>query len=1327
MCVYSRNLLALVSLLALLPLCLMGAQADQERLLRAGGLHDDVRLLQSDEQGVELILNIETDEALPEADGSYLPRLQRITDSSNPVRTLFVALPPTADPVVHLVQQRSLSLPGPIAYCSFEGENPKPLAEQSVTQIDDLRALRIDLNLLRSSSSRSRIVHEVHLRVDFGLQGASQPGVSSRMPARDRHLQFVNGYQIGAWAQARELRRDTPVAWDGDTWLRIPVSEEGLYQIRPSLLEGLGLDASSMDPAAFKLYSYGGRQIDINPESDRAGEFRPREVPMIRELDTQAGFSGSERLLFYGRGTSGLAGLSDGTLRHYSNDYTDTNCYYLLVGGTQAGRSMEAIGSEVDGETQLVEQAHWRGVIQEHKNLADTGSAYWYGDEFQGSGSYEYRLTCPALDAGELRLEWDFWCESGGSSQRILFELDGVALAPSVRADSSGHNYLEVSRALSAGQHRLRASLYSSNGRRILLQYLILRYDTEPGFVNGELRFESPTSPGDYRFQIRDFPSSAYVLDVTDFDSLCVTQSSSFADRVPPIVAGSILGRARLYYGAAESALRTPQGVSVDHMPDLKAEAGSSKLIVIAPEAYTDVMQELVSFKNTSTQTSARQVSLEDVYREFNCGVVDPGAVRNFLLHEYTQSTPADYVLIVGNGHYDYRGLISGATPMVFPAWYSSVNMVDDFFVRVDASRHLGYTLGRLPANNVADAEAYVQKAIAYESGAYAGDWHNRLLFVADDEHWENGVVRSFEFIHSQDTETLIDTYVPSAFDTRRLYIFEYPSVYNPEIRVYEKPQAEQQLMDELNAGVALVNYMGHGNNTTWAHEYVFHQSKHLPLIQANNRPAMYLAATCSWAEIDLPVGQAMPLQLVNLPGGGAIGILAATRKTTGGGNFNMAVDLYPVLFGYWNEETPGEQLTLADAMQHAKNASPGSSNRALYLYLGDPSIKPAFPLGGGEVERLLSANVETDTLLTTELAVIQAGTAAPADGNLVINGAASVMVREAPVSRVHAYDAIDGQAEYHGVSLEYEKAGPRMYRGSLPVEDASINARFVVPVDYSGIEGNGRIHMYYSGVDAMGDHGEGVIYYDDFAFDYNPDPQEDTTSPTVELWFNSVQWRPEDWIAANSTLVVQISDSSGVNITGEVGHRIELVLDGGQPIDLTDAFEYDTESWTSGQATTQLPQLEAGRHELRVRAFDSFNNPGYAESEFYVASEGAITLGSVVNFPNPVKETTQFTFTVDGVVPDMLDEVILSVYTLRGRRVARERLDVSGSGALYYSEEWRPQNDYGDPLARGVYLYRLELRLEGFSYSLLDDYGNLQDRQVSSQTLSGQGKMIVE
>ena len=42
-------------------------------------------------------------------------------------------------------------------------------------------------------------------------------------------------------------------------------------------------------------------------------------------------------------------------------------------------------------------------------------------------------------------------------------------------------------------------------------------------------------------------------------------------------------------------------------------------------------------------------------------------------------------------------------------------------------------------------------------------------------------------------------------------------------------------------------------------------------------------------------------------------------------------------------------------------------------------------------------------------------------------------------------------------------------------------------------------------------------------------------------------------------TVQVEIGDASGINLTGEVGHRVELTIDGGVKKDVTEFFVYNT------------------------------------------------------------------------------------------------------------------------------------------------------------------------
>jgi len=917
-------------------------------------------------------------------------------------------------------------------------------------------------------------------------------------------------------------------------------------------------------------------------------------------------------------------------------------------------------------------------------------------------------------------------------SDRLTFTANGVAYPVEGMPHSTS---LEGTVELDGDELSLELTRATSSGLPIRLNWLMPSLEAPARFVDGRLAFELPPTPGDFQVDLQDAPASFWVVDVTDFDSLRVTRSATLVDRVKPLTAGGVTGRSRRYVGAAESALRNPGGLALAQMPELKAAAGTAEMIVVAPRAFAAAAGELVQLKNSQGQVGARLVLLEDVYDEFNGGVADPGALRNFLRHEAVSAAdPARFVLFVGNGHYDYRGLLAGGHPSRMPAWYwesSSLTdadwMVDDWFAQVESSTLLSFALGRLPANNEADVRAYTAKLAAYEGGEDLGPWRNRMLFVADDEHGENDRVDTFEMSHSQDTEELIRARVPESFEVERLYIFNYPTVYNPALRIREKPQAEARLLEALGDGVALVNYMGHGNNTTWAHEYVFNSARHFPLVRATGRPAIFLAATCSWAEIDLPLGEAFPQQLMNMEGGGAIGVLAATRKTGATSNFIFANTLMQLLFSRDGQDGWPE---VGDVVSRAKNQNASDTNRKRYLWLGDPSLRPGFPRERGHLEGLTSAGQPVDTLLSQALAGftlrVDSLSAEPD-----LDGVAQVSLRQAPVTRRHVYDPVTNNPSGPTYQLEFEMPGALVFAGSATLAEGRATPFFMLPGQLD-TEGPAVLRCHFQALDAAGGLGDGLrradgMIHAEIPLAVNPHPVTDAEPPRLRLILNGPRWREGDWAAPNSTVVLQVADSSGVNLTGELGHRIELTVDGGLPEDLTSTFQYNLDDWTRGEARLPLPLLDPGPHLLRARAFDAHNNPGYAEVEIHLLDQEPPRLADVVNFPNPVDESTRFTFRLLGPLPETPSQVDLQVFTVKGRRVARERLGLSGGADLLWSEDWRPRNDQGEPLARGVYFYRLGLGLPALTYSLLDEDGEYVVRSQAATRLEATGRMIVE
>jgi hypothetical protein len=1164
----------------------------------------DIEIIQNDKNGIEFILRPRILHQDIEADGSLSLEIDHIGSEGRPIRYLRIALPPNAQATFDVLSRKSHEIKGKLDWVNFSGENTAPQITAFEQLYGDINCLQFDIELLDENNSAIRLLKELHLKVNYGTAAGTYKR-KSRLNNLELEANLLNPDLGSDWAEQPQPLRISSVDWDGDTWIKLGVETEGLFELVPENLSSLGLDPESYDPTTLKLYGYGGREIDIDPREARNNLFIPQEIPLIREIDANNAFDNQDKLLFYAQGLNGRYQDENVGIREFSNRYSRLVYYYLLAGGTEPGKTMTTLD-----------------------NIGDPDSE------------------------------------------------------------------IEITETL----------------------------------VDERARFNSSTTQGFYRYALRSLPADPYVFKVTDISDIMYTRQAAFVDSVT----APLLAETYLAIGGAQSI--TPHSLTIDFMPDLKTGIGDSKMIVIAPPEFMDISQQLVDYKNSSTETSSRLVNIDEIYREFSCGVADPGAIRNYLRYEFLNALePAKFVLLVGNGHGDYLGEISGAWPIRIPAWYdNSRKMVDDLYVRLLNDRDVNMISGRLPANSVNDVSNYLEKLINYENRTEQGFWQNQLAFVADDEHGEDDIVSYFEMTHSEDIDSLIDNTIPKVFDVKRIYSFEYPRVYNPEIRVFEKPLCEQKIIETLNSGTVLITFMGHGNNTTWTHENVFNSSKHLQLLSRNNKPAMYSAATCSWAEIDLTFGQAFPQQLINMEDGGAIGILAATRKTTGSGNFSFLKDMYPILFARFNGDN--DPVTMAEAMKMAKNMG-SSSSRRLYIYLGDPSVMPAFPDRTGEligvsVDGLASA----DTLLSHSSVSLDVQTwqTEPAT-NDVLSGQMEIVIREAPIARRYHFEARTNSETYHGRFVDYEHPGPLLFAGSASLDEGLASLCLNIPADVSGLDDPGQIRGYFSGPVTGGSNGDGLLYDDNIYFRINPDPPIDTIIPELSISFNSPHWREDDWLPQNSRIIVRISDENGINTTGSIGHRIEMEIDNGYPLDMTSRFIYDADVCNTGELSYPLPLLDQGSHNVKVRAFDSYNNPGTVEANFLVqADDGqeiSMRINELVNFPNPVDTSTQFTFKLVGAVPDNPpQELELLVYTLRGRRVSSSKLDLESDGIFMWSEEWHPRNDNGDKLARGVYLYQLKLEIEEQFISVVDSEN--EDRQIPFHLLpasiSETGRMIV-
>ena len=224
-------------------------------------------------------------------------------------------------------------------------------------------------------------------------------------------------------------------------------------------------------------------------------------------------------------------------------------------------------------------------------------------------------------------------------------------------------------------------------------------------------------------------------------------------------------------------------------------------------------------------------IDIMDVYREFSGGAVDPAALRNFLVYTKTQwGLPPDYVVLLGKGHYNYKG-IKTSEPVYIPVAEFSSQCIEDYFAYLDTGDFFSsgsptpdIFVGRLPCTSLQQASQMVDKIVDFEDPKSAdfGAWRDRLVLVNDDDMQGTAVdaLHDQHLISSEAVGALVTSLRPS-INLQKVNEFEYP--WN---EIQQKPEARAALINQINNGAAFVNYFGHGSNIQWADERIMDRTR---------------------------------------------------------------------------------------------------------------------------------------------------------------------------------------------------------------------------------------------------------------------------------------------------------------------------------------------------------------------------------------------------------------------------------------------------------------------------------------------------------------------
>lgn len=1110
------------------------------------------------------------------------------------------------------------------------------------------------------------------------------------------------------YSTAKTWRAETPTGriqyrnsvFSSGTWFRFGITESGMYKLTGAALLAAGVPAGT-DPRMIKIYSNGG----IEPPDDPA-VFYPDDVLEIAVYLNDGGTTGSldnsDYLIFYGESTRGWKYNSAlRTFNHTINFYSEVAYYWVTYGGSQS-KLMTSAPSLTD-PTPFTPTSVVGKVFREDErvNVQNSGRQ-WLGQSLNHNEALTYLFSLPGLDATQIvryRLRFGAKDHTGGSDYTITETnnpLITVPLSssgppatystPYVRMVSVPVEPSIIGSLLQNSQSQLRFSYNSNTGSGIgYIDWAEVFYGRQLVADGNVFNFHSHDTTAVSSYTVGSFTQSpVWVFDVTKFDSVLRITNPIVNGEQCTFQAQLAQGTLREFYMIGDNAFKVPGALQSFPNQDVHGDTMDVDLVVIT---YRDFMPAAERLRDHRVrpgpdQLSVRIVTVDQVYNEFSGGYLSPVGIRNYLRYLYNSSLVyPKYVLLLGDGDYDYKR-ISITGPNWIPAWATLESFAgsplssyasEDPLVIFPGSSSVQMAVGRLPVRSLQEAHAVVNKIIEYETGIATDPWKLRVTFVADDGREEGS-------IYTGDSEDIAENYTPPLFEKQKIYSTEYP-VVTTSVGV-RRPTVNQAIVDAVNRGTLVLNFVGHGNPRLWAHEQVFVREADFPHLTNNGKYFLVIAATCNYSQYDHPFDQSSGEQLIVKPDAGAIASISASRPVYHSPNIALAKSFYTQLF---QRDTSNRILNprLGDAWYKARQLYTGENDRK-FLLLGDPSLRFGIPRRNAEVDSLNGLPDSAQFRALDQGSII--AYVRDSVNNLPttnFNGTALVTVYDA--DRV-----VTINKPFEGFSnFTYRANGGVLFRGQSSIVNGRLASTFIVPTDISyDTTRPGRISLFFWSND---EDGAGVTRNLRVG-GTNPNAAPDSIGPRISLYLDNRNFRPGALVSDNPLLIADLFDEHGINSSNVgIGHSLEAwVDDQSESIDLSNHYSSKLDSYQEGTIEYVVSGLPPGSHRLRLRAWDTYNNSSMTETNFDVGVSVGLKVRNVFNYPNPFNNATTFTFQHNQLVPV---DVEVKIYTVAGRLV--ESLEQRGVPDIFVKVPWDGRDRDRDEIANGVYLYKIIVRTQ--------------------------------
>lgn len=1101
-------------------------------------------------------------------------------------------------------------------------------------------------------------------------------------------------------------------------WYKISVSQDGIYKIDKALLISMGINVDNINPQHINIYGNGDGLLPERNSTPRTDDLAKNAIKIIGESD--GSFDANDYILFYGWGPNRWYPNGDTTkFKQIKHIYSDVSCYYININSGDTPLRIEDVFNTPAAATHNVNEQTYYSIHEADNVSLVGGGQRWYGELFDEYLTQTFTFNVPnIISTSPANFEVSLASSaniSSGTEQE--YSVGGTVMFSNVLPTSSDFGRSTNTMSLSNPSASLPIQVRIVRNSPDVLTYLDrieLNSRRKLSFIGSQLNFSDLESVGASNiseFTVNNMsPSTGFVWEVSNrhqpFNVAGIFNSTDFVFKLET-------DEVRQFVASNGGSYFTPLFAGVVAPQDLHSLPQADYLIVTHPEFISQANR--LAQLHIENGLTVHVVTTNQVYNEFSSGVQDATAIRSFVKMFYdrafglgatTPSNAPKYLLLFGDGTYDPKNRVPNNNNYILTYQMNNSDFTenhignmpsDDYFGILDDNEAMASSdmvdigVGRLLISNLQMAKEAVDKIEHYMrngSSIYStantncssdngsstfGDWRTKYVLIADDEESNWFLVNDVEPQFTYVSDSLPE------MNCEKIYLDAYTQIATAGGERY--PDVNEAINTKIERGALVINYVGHGGEVGVAEERVITVPQIKDWKNIDVLPLM-VSATCEFTKFDDPERVSAGEWASINPYGAAIALMTTTRSVYF--TVNTAIG-YQFIRNVFRRNANLEPLTFGEIIRETKNAVGGNNKRSFTL-IGDPALKLALPQMQVVTDSIngLDPALEIDTIQALSKVTIK-GHVEDNSGALMtaFNGTLYPSVYDKPKAQLTLSN--DGASE--SPELEFFTQTNKVYNGKASVVNGEFEFTFIVPKDIDYSIDYGKISYYADNgsVDAFG--------YDTSFYIGGLDPNgiDDTDGPTIDLFINDDSFVDGGISDETPILIAQLFDENGINTVGNgIGHDLIAVLDGdtGDPIVLNDFYTADLDSYQSGQIRYNFTSLEPGVHTLMVKVWDVNNNSSEAIIEFVVQEQVNMALDHVLNYPNPFTTSTEFYFEHNQVCSQL--EAQIQIFTISGRLVKTINEVVLTEGFRSDGIAWNGLDDFGDQLAKGVYVYRL-------------------------------------